>query len=291
MKNIFKLFLSLLMVASFNACSEGGDNVVDEVLDHETGAVLRTIEIINATLNSSIPTSEFSVTVEEQDEEDGALLQSMDVYVSMRDLTPENGTTVATDVFIKSVDASAFTAGPHGLPRTTVSMTFGDAATAMGLSSADYAPGDVFEVELRLNLTDGRTFGAASAGGIITGGFFSSPFKYNALIICSPAPGDYRVEMQDSYGDGWQGSGIEITIDDTVVYADLADYWSTGEGPYSSGTFNFTVPAGSSLLTWNYTGDAWPSEVSFQVYGPGNVLLGEFVSPNPGLLPITLCAE
>jgi hypothetical protein len=39
----------------------------------------------------------------------------------------------------------------------------------MGLSDSDYAPGDLYVFEVRLNLTDGRTFGAADAAGIITG--------------------------------------------------------------------------------------------------------------------------
>ena len=82
-------------------------------------------------------------------------------------------------------------------------MTFSAAVSAMGLTPADYNPGDVIVVQLEVVLTDGRVFGPDSAAGVITGGFFASPFQYNALLTCSPQPGDYVVEMQDSYGDGW----------------------------------------------------------------------------------------
>ena len=283
--------MALLVVFSFNSCKDS-DNVIDDVFQFETGAVLRTLSVNNAVLNSSEPTSEFSVTVEEQDEQDGALLESVDIYVSIRDLSPENGTTVADDAYVGTIDGSSFTDGPHGLPRATITTTFGATATAMGLGPDDYAPGDIFEVELRLNLTDGRTFGASSVTGIISGGFFSSPFKYNALITCTPEPGDYTVDMQDSYGDGWQGDGIAVNIDDTTVYVTLPDYWTTGEGPYSAGSEVVNIPDGTSSLTWDYTGDSYPEEVTFQIYGPNAALLGDFgPEPAPGLLPVTLCLQ
>ena len=53
------------------------------------------------------------------------------------------------------------------------------------------------------------------------GGYFSSPFQYNALLTCSPAPGTYTVHMYDNYGDGWQTGatiqGLSVDIDGTIV--------------------------------------------------------------------------
>ena len=198
MKNIFKLLFASLFVVNFS-CHDS-ENVIDGVLDYETGAVLRTISIDNSVLNSSEPDSAFLATVEEQDEADGALLSEIRVNASFRDFSPENGTTDAS-AFVYSIPASETTVGPVGLPRADIVMTFGAAVSALGLTSADYSPGDVIVVQLEVVLTDGRVYGPDSAAGIITGGFFSSPFQYNALLTCSPAPGDYVVEMQDSYGD------------------------------------------------------------------------------------------
>ena len=77
MRNIFKfLFASLLVVSCVDS-----ENTIDTVLDYETGAILRTISVNNAVLNSSDPNSTFSVTVEEQDEADGALFAQVNVYV------------------------------------------------------------------------------------------------------------------------------------------------------------------------------------------------------------------
>ena len=299
MKNIFKLLFASLFIVNFS-CHDS-ENVIDGVLDYETGAVLRTISIDNSVLNSSDPTSAFMATVEEQDEADGALLSEIRVNAMFRDLSPDNGTTEA-EAFVYSIPASETTVGPVGLPRADIAMQFGDAVAAMGLTSADYSPGDVIVVKLEVVLTDGRVFGADSAAGIITGGFFSSPFQYNALLTCSPAPGDYVVEMQDSYGDGWQSpGGIEVNIDGTIVNATLCNAWGdlvsgcvndTGDLTNNfGGTATITIPAGTESATWTYTGDSYPGEVTFQVYGPdGSLVYDSGSDPGPGLLPIAVCA-
>lgn len=303
-----KYFLPILSLFFIFSCSTD-DKVIDQVLDGVTnGAVLRTLSVNNAILNSSDPSTEFSVTVEEQDEQDGDLLESVDIFVSISDGSPDNGVTVVNDAFVKTIPASDFTDGPHGLPRATLTATFGEAEAAMGLTSADHAPGDVFVFELRVNLTDGRTFGAAQAAGVITGGFFSSPYLYNTLILCSPQPGVYRIDMHDSYGDGWQsttgnGGGPPIIVSlnggTDAINVGMCTIWEEpgydcvdGDG-FEAVQF-ITIAEGTEEAVWNFTGDNW-GEISFEVYfDDGNILLFESGGPGAtgaGLLPITLCAE
>lgn len=294
MKNIFKIFLSGLLVFSFNSC-EDANNVVDQVVaGTEAGAVLRTIEVLSNTLNSSIASTSFAVEIEEQDSEGGALLESVDIYVSIRDLTPDNGNTVA-EALVKTIPASAFTTGPVGLPRATLSATFGEAEAAMGLNATTHAPGDLFIFELRLNLTDGRTYGAKDAAGIITGGYWASPYKYNTLLLCSPKDGDYSIRMIDNYGDGWQGSNVTVTIDGVDTVLAIPSYWdapvgSVGDAQWSDVTQTVTIPAGALEATWEFTGGSYPSEVEFEIFAPDGTSFGYFgPTPAPGLLPITLC--
>jgi hypothetical protein len=309
MKNTFKILFSLIIVASVASCAKEEGTIYD-VLDYEKGAILRTINIESQLLNKSIPTTAFTVIVEEQDDEDGGLLESVDVYITLRDLTPDNGTAVAVDKLIKTYTASEFATGPSGLPRATISATYGEAFAATGLSFDDVQPGDIFLMELRLNLTDGRTFGKASAAGIITGGFFSSPFAYNALIICSPASGDYTVDMHDSYGDGWQttngsgGDGISVNMDGTIVMIGMCSAYTTAGSFLNPGagtgcvensgyeaTGSVTIPAGTLSATWSWPGDAY-GEISFEVYGPGGeeLYVGAQGATAPGLMPVTLCS-
>ena len=51
MKNIFKLLFALVFVVNFSC--QDSSNVIDEVLDYETGAVLRTVSLDNGVLNTS----------------------------------------------------------------------------------------------------------------------------------------------------------------------------------------------------------------------------------------------
>ena len=313
MKNIFKiLFCSLLMV-SFS-CQES-ENTIDDVLEYETGAILRTISVENAVLNASDPSSAFVVTVEEQDEQDGALLESVNVYVALRDLTTDYTTPATGDNLAMSISASEFTTGPVGLPRTTVNLTFGDAAAALGLSLDEqngYNPGDVFIVKLEVVLSDGRVFGASSASGIITGGFFSSPFQYNALLTCSPMPGTYVVDMYDNYGDGWQtgnyAHGVSIDMDGVVTEVAMCSQWGdyeftcvpTTDGFYAQATVE--VPVGTGTANWSFEGDQY-GEIAFVVTAPdGSIAFAGPSGQNPptaddygttagGLLPIAVCAQ
>ena len=253
---------------------------------------------------------QFSVTVEEQDEEDGALFQQVNVYCQLKDLTADNsdGSTNnnSTDfILVTSIPASNFSTGPVGLPRGDINMTFGDAAAAMGVGPSQYSPGDVFVVGLEVVLTDGRSYDWTSAAGIITGGFFSSPFKYNALLTCSPMPGDYTVYMTDSYGDGWQttsggdgGRGLEIDMDGVLTSVALCSMWGTFDFTCTpndgfEGTATVTIPVGTESALWTFPGDYY-GEIGFEITGPNGQVAYSALTPGSatvGLLPVAICAQ
>jgi hypothetical protein len=304
MRNIFKFLFASLFVVTFSCVDS--ENTIDAVLDYETGAVLRTISVNNAVLNSSDASSTFSVTVEEQDEEDGALFKQVNVYCQLKDLTDGNDST--DFMLVTTIDASTFSTGPVGLPRGDVVMTFGDAAAAMGVGPSQYSPGDVFVVGLEVVLTDGRSYDWTSAAGIITGGFFSSPFKYNALLTCSPMPGDYTVYMIDSYGDGWQttsggdgGQGLEIDMDGVVTSVAMCSQWGTydfactdpGGWPAYEATAIVNIPVGTESALWTFPGDYY-GEIGFSITGPNGQVAYSALDPGTatvGLLPVAICAQ
>ena len=143
---------------------------------------------------------------------------------------------------------------------------------------------------MSLKLTDGREFSASSASGSLQGSYFASPFLYNSAILCTPKPGDYVVDMQDSYGDGWQGDGIKVTFDGgprsgEVVYIDMLSSYSGGPGccSWTDSTETLNVPAGTEGFAWEYTGDSYPGEVSFQIYAPDGSLLGSYAGIGAGV--------
>ena len=84
MKNIFKLFFASLFVVNFSC--QDSDNVIDGVLDYETGAIIRTVAVDNNVVNSSDETSAWLATLEVQDgTDDSSLWSSIELHVEMKD--------------------------------------------------------------------------------------------------------------------------------------------------------------------------------------------------------------
>ena len=100
--------------------------------------------------------------------------------------------------------------------------------------------------------------------------------------------------MNDSYGDGWQGSYLEITIDGAVSYAQICDlsfYGGSVSGCDSSdgysGTAIVSIPAGTVSLTWAHYRGIYPSEVSYDIYNPSGIVIYSVNASTPeGLLDV-----
>jgi hypothetical protein len=181
MKNIFKLFFASLFVVNFSC--QDSDNVIDGVLDYETGAIIRTVAVDNNVVNSSDETSAWLATLEVQDgTDDSSLWSSIELHVEMKDFTPDNGDNTTASVLLYTWTPADFEIGPVGLPRADVAANWGDIKAALNFTGGEYSPGDLLTFKAYLHLNDGRVFGPDSAAGIITGGFFASPFQYNALL-------------------------------------------------------------------------------------------------------------
>ena len=193
--------MAVLFIAS---CSDD-DKIIDDVQDTITnGAVLRTIAINSNEIPIGIETALFSVLIEEQDNQDGALLDNVNVYVTFEDGSEDEGdSTGATtsEVLLRTIGADQFTTDtPFGLPRFLLEITVQEFIAAVNLSGFEALfGGDVFTTRLELNLTDGRVFSVDNAGGIITGGFFASPFQYRTPVVCPVEEeffiGEYLVEQ------------------------------------------------------------------------------------------------
>ena len=261
MKKISILLGLLLIVTS---CSEP-DNLINDVLDNYTnGAVIRTIASSGEYNFYAPAASIFTATIEEHDTENGALMQNIEIYVSLNS---------GAEKLFQTLQPSEFTTGPTGLPRTDISVSLGDAMATLGLSSSEYTGGDAVNINLKLNLTDGRSFGADQATGSMTGSYFKSPYKYAKIIKCIPlsaVPGIYTFNMADSYGDGWQGGGILVTVDGVVTkYAVPDNGDATGLETYvgndSSGYATLTIPAGASTMSFAWVDDTYNSECSYNI--------------------------
>ena len=82
----------------------------------------------------------------------------------------------------------------------------------------------------------------------------------------------YVIDMQDSYGDGWNGASVDVSVNGTV----LAN-WGLGSG--SSGSDSLSTFAGDAI-EFIFNPGSWDGEITFQITDPAGNSLGNF-GPNP----------
>jgi len=293
-----KIIYLLSFVTVFLSCTEA-DNTIDFVYENiQKGAVIRTISSSGEYNFYDPANSIFSATIEEHDAENGGLMQNIEVYVSL------NG---GSEALLKTLQPGEFTTGPTGLPRTDLSVSLAESANALGLSSSDYTGGDAINIRLQLNLTDGRSFSSGDVTGSMTGSYFASPFAYNMVIKCIPlsaVPGIYTFTMSDSYGDGWQGSHIKVTVDGTTTYYGIPSPYGSDvdrnallepfTGNESGGTAQLIIPEGASSMSFAWNSGDWPSECSYTITytkldGTGEQTAFSEGSVSPGTKVLSIC--
>lgn len=286
-----KLFIYITLIALVVSCSKeyssdeygGYEMMTDYMLnEYEQGAALRQISTSGEYQAASPATSVVNWTFEPHDPEMGALTQNVEMFLSF------NG---GSETLYQTIDRSAMTDGPVGLPRFDVSLSLTQALGAMGISS--FSGNDVVTVRFQLNLTNGKSYSRSSVTGSMTGSYFRSPFQYPIVIGCrfdanntGSVAGIYTINGQDSWGDGWNGATIEYTIDGVTTS------W-TVEG--TDGSTSFTVPSSASTLGIAFTSGDWDSEITYQVEwtdlngANGQTALSDGTSPSVGFKALNIC--
>lgn len=203
MKKINIYLLAFIAVFAVSCTDE--DKLPLDVENLETGAILRTIDLESAVVDFfDVSNSKFSVVLEADDGSQGDRIESIDVFVSFDDNSPEDGSNDVSEVLYETIPASALTMGPDGLPRINFSATAPETLSALGMSESDISPGDVFDFRLAINLTDGQTFTSTNASSDLSGLFYSSPFRYRVGVGCPISndlfTGDYEVTLVEGSG-------------------------------------------------------------------------------------------
>ena len=217
--------------------------------DFDTGAYLRTIDRTSTTFNFfDLGSSNFALTLEAVDSEDGASLETVDINVQHRRLITGVGleyTPTAGPVTVKTLTASDFAPNSDSrFLRTSFVITAAEALAAVGLTEADIEGGDVFEFSLELHDKKGRTFNRENVSGNIAGApFYASPFQYFVNVVCpSDLGGTYAFTQTSDYcGDK--------TFDGTVTFTE------------TSTTGSYTISDGAFGLWGSCYGDAWEGSV------------------------------
>lgn len=96
----------------------------------------------------------------------------------------------------------------------------------------------------------------------------------NVLQLC-----DWTLDMQDAYGDGWNGAAVEISF----VGGATIDPVTIGLADGASGSQTFSAPHGYDM-TVTYISGAWDVEVTYQIKDPsGTVVFSDGTSPTIGV--------
>ncbi|WP_088341530.1 hypothetical protein [Robiginitalea sediminis] len=311
--SILRFCLAGLGFLALSSC-EDGNTIFDEVVENEErGAILRTINVISDEIPIGNDDSFFGVELEMQDQENGQLVQAIDVFIGFRDNTVADGDPDldADEVLAATLDASTFTIGPFGLPRVTYEVTLPELVAALPISNADVDGSDQFTVRFELVLVDGRRFSNDDNSGTLTGSFFRSPFLYTATVVCppkAPTPGVWTINMTDSYGDGWQtttgggGDGITVTLNDgTVLEVGMCSPYGSAAGTFlgdgactpndgSSATGTITIPPGTESAEWFFPGDFY-GEIDFEIITPNGNVVGGYQGVDAGPITIDFCKD
>ena len=281
MKKVNIYLISLAMMAfscskEFSSDEYGGYEMLTDYMlkEYQVGAALRTITESGSYRFFDPGNSLWSATLEPHDHESGGLTESVDWYVS-------NGGN--NEVLARTVSRSEMYEGPVGLPRMDISMSLVEAGGLVG----GYQGGNTIIHRMVLKLTDGRTFSTESVSGSLTQSYFKSPFQYRKTITCfmdagivAAVPGLYTVNMTDSWGDGWNGAAVVMTLDGV-------DY-STSFNSGSADTIVFEVPTSASTMGFKFVAGAWDSEVDFNiVYSKLDGSNSQTALPNVGASPAT----
>lgn len=272
MKKYLNKIIVLLVAFSLMQSCETDEKIFDYVINNiERGAVLRTIATPNPTFDFFDTSSQWIVTVEAQDSENGNLLSEIRVYSTF-----VNDGNIGTEALVKTISVSGFTVGPFGFLRGDISVSLQEVLDATGLVVGDYDSGDSFTLRLESVLKDGRTFTSTNTSGTVTGGsFFSSPFQYSAQFFCaltdaSIFDGNYIVTI-DAWADYEVGEIVPVEFVSDFTFRIL-----TTNNPYinNPGTCYMEVtidPAdGSATVTSNECFDYGPG-FCLDITGAGSV--------------------
>ena len=285
MKINLRLFTIALAASLFVTSCDDGDKIIDNILDTtKRGAVLRTVEVFGVDYDRFDTSTSFGFTIEEQDVENGDLLDKVEIFTNFVDNTGHNGTISPAEVLVKTIPASEFTDGEFGLPRASYESSFADALTALGVVEGEFDGGDAILFRLQLTLTDGQVFTNTGNTQPLTGAFFASPFQYNKPIKCippAPVPGDYIFDLADSYGDGWDGAKITVVIDGVST-----DYTADGSGTVHT----VNVPDGTTELIFTYVSGSFEGEHSYTITAPtGELAIEDGPGPATGVIVLNIC--
>ena len=94
--------------------------------------------------------------------------------------------------------------------------------------------------------------------------------SFLVTVFFAKAQCDYIVDMQDSYGDGWNGASIDMSINGVVMTSFTV---TTADG--SAATGSYSTYTGDNVEFYFNSG-TWDTEITFQITAPDGSSVGSY---------------
>lgn len=233
---------------------------------------------IYATFNESYTDSEGNAKTASHGGSDGKLLLSID--------SPPAENTFSSFQITQQQIFDLYKTATYSYDGSSSVNVFGNNVSTRNTTDKKFIPGDTFAVRWVLTTDDGRVFDSWSPS--VCTEFPEASCKIAWQVVCAKEienpVGDFVIKMTDTYGDGWNGASIGVAIDGVTTEYTINDG--------GSGTSTFSVPAGSTSISFVFNSGAWDSEILYQIISPkGNVIAGFGPSPAVGPIKLDLCKE
>ena len=76
---------------------------------------------------------------------------------------------------------------------------------------------------------------------------------------------DYTINMQDSWGDGWNGASISVDVNGINISTVTLNTGNTGSESFSTYT--------GDVVQFSFTGGSYDSEITFQIIDPSGTTI------------------
>lgn len=152
---------------------------------------------------------------------------------------------------------------------------------------------DAFTVEWNFTADDGRVFDSWSPS--VCTEFPGSNCQVDFGVVCAEEvpkasiAGDWVFDMQDTFGDGWQGGYISIIVDGAE--AAQAKLSPGGCCTNKSGQFIYTAAASVNTISFAWSNDTYNAECVFTIKSPKGNVVASVAVPTPGPIKLNLCQE
>jgi hypothetical protein len=209
MKNLKKSLIAL--IAAFAVSCGDPDLPVELFPTMEYGAYARKMSQTGTYNYYEVGSSQIDLSVEYYDANNGANIASYAIEVEYVD-NKTGGAKSKPRTAVRTINASEFGTNADGFLSSDISLSFNDAMSILGITSADVDGGAYFRYWFTITMNDGRTFGYDNTGpNMMSSNAFGALFRLNVYIVC-PSSLEGAVVATSTEVGAWSGIAGGFTL-------------------------------------------------------------------------------